>query len=208
MWFFNRYEHKELLEQYLKSQWGPTLPTPYLNSEPFYQEILKEAAPYIAGASALDVGSALGRLVFEYEKLGAKRAVGIDTSKQFIRYCATRKTPGTEFVVGDILKSPFPPHSFSFISCVNVIDRVSNPKLLVEKLHDLLVVNGVLLLVDPFDWELSSTPQKFRVSHMTELVTQQWQVLKERGDLSYTTPIGAGERTYRCELVLLQKRTV
>jgi SAM-dependent methyltransferase len=205
--FFNRYERKELLEQYIKTQYGPAQNPPYLKSEPFYQTIVDEVKEYIPGASVLDVGCALGRMVFEYEKLGAKRAVGIDTSKQFIRYANTRKTgEQVEFILGDIMKAPLPPRSFKFISCINVIDRVKNPPKLLETLHELLAFDGVLLLVDPYDWDLSPTLKEFRVDDMKTLINaDKWQLIRERRNIEYTTPIAEGEKSYQAHLVLVKK---
>lgn len=204
--FFGRYERKELLEQYLKTQWGPTLAEPYLKSENFYQEILQEARPYMRGAVALDVGCALGRLVFEYEKLGARRSVGIDTSRRFIQFCSERMAgESVEFIRGDITQATFEENSFQFISCINVIDRVKNPQQLIDRLYELLSSGGVLLLIDPYDWELSKTPKRFRTDDMKKLLDGRWKIVRERHDIAYITPVGGGDRSYRCHMLILKK---
>jgi SAM-dependent methyltransferase len=206
--FFDRYESDALLRQYIRAQYGPMQPTPYLASERFYRTILDEARPYLGDATALDVGCALGRLVFEYEKAGAKKSVGIDTSQRFIQFCNDRKAKESraEFIRGDVVRAPLQENSFDFISCINVVDRVKNPQKLVDKLYALLSSGGILLLVDPYDWERSNTPKKFRVSDMKELLQEgKWELLKEQKSIEYVTPISdTEERTYSCHLLIVK----
>ena len=204
--FFDRYESKDVLEQYIKTQYGTLLKEPYLKSESFYQEILSEATAYVQNAVALDAGCALGRLVFEYEKLGAERSIGIDTSRQFIRYCEERKTQRTEFVCGDIVHAKFQKESFDFISAINLVDRVKSPQRLVETFGTLLKSGGVLLLADPYDWQLSPAPAMLHVGDMKELCGDSWEVIRERRDVEYITPVGGGqERIYREHVLVLRK---
>lgn len=80
-----------MLRNYIRSSYGAFLAEPYMKAESFYAALVEEARPYVAGAAALDAGCALGRLVFEYEKMGAGRACGNDTSRQFIGFCESLK---------------------------------------------------------------------------------------------------------------------
>ncbi len=207
----NKYEKDYILRNYILSQYGPFLKKPYYGSESFYQKIIEESVPYINNESEiLDAGCATGRLVFEYEKLGAKRSIGIDTSKKFIKFCNFKKMEmdsGAEFVCANILKSGLQDASFDFISCLNVIDRVPDPQMMINKLHSLLKQNSALLLVDPYDWEFSPAPKEFHVNDMNLLLDpNMWTIKKEIQNIKYTIPVdGHNNREYICHLVIAQK---
>lgn len=218
----NRYERAELLENYLRSQYGPFLKeNPYFKSENFYQTILSIASEYIdANTSALDIGCATGRLVFEYEKLGTAQSVGLDSSKRFIDCCKQiqkglepinfKITPNTKtnFIHADIFSETLKRESFSFISCINVIDRVLDPKALIHKIHEILNKNGVLLLVDPYDWARSPTPKKSHITDMKLLLDQNlWTIAKELKNIEYTLPISSSRNAeYQCHLIVAKKK--
>lgn len=219
------YERESQLKKYIRSQYGPFLKDKkYYQSENFYQKIIQESKPYISSKTvALDIGCATGRIVFEYAKLGAKKVCGIDTSSNFIQFCDLIKNEekndlfsiafepsilrNTEFMCRDITEYPLPPGSFTFISCINVIDRALNPQLLIEKLYDLLPVGGIVLLVDPYDWNLSPAPRRYHVNDMKLFLSrEQWSLEKEIFDVPYTVPLSAHtNREYKCHFVIAKK---
>lgn len=218
----NKYESGILLNNYVRSQYGPFLKTNiFLPSENFYQLIIKEAASFIFfNAAVLDAGCATGRLVFEFEKMGAKKSVGIDTSKQFIDFCNLVKSRGFEllnfkalsseavFLCADVLESKFEENSFDLISCINLLDRVISPKTLIDLLYLYLKPQGALLLVDPYDWELSPAPKNLHVPDMKDLLNnEKWEVKKEIRDIKYTIPLNDfANRDYSCHMVIVKKR--
>ncbi len=220
----NRYETPELLTQYIRSQYGPFLRKEHhFESEPFYQRILEESLPYLSHTSSiLDVGCATGRMVFEYAER-TNSSTGIDSSKTFIDFCTTfRKTSLPEnilfpfsdlalqnarFIHGDIYTYPFSKETFSFISCVNILDRVENPYELLDHLHTLLLKDGVLLLVTPYDWELSPANEYFHMNDMHACIDEnKWHTEKEIDDLHYVIPTEtAPHKRYTCHLLILKK---
>lgn len=204
-----RYEDPALLEQYIRSQYGSfVLENPYTKSEGFYQSLIAEAASYLhANTLACDIGCSVGRLSFEWAKI-AKQTTGIDSSGQFIAFCESmRQQEAVRFICADALTYAFVAESFDFISCINVIDRVGNPQLLVDIMGNVLVQGGTVMLVDPYDWALSPTPKKMRISDIKHLLTEEtWNVKKETW-LDYTVPIShTKDREYRCHLVIAEKR--
>ncbi len=221
--FGDRYEEKSLLQEYLRSQYGPFLKAvpKYEKSELFYKTLLAEAKPYIKSESdVLDIGCALGRMVFEYEKMGAGSACGIDSSRQFIAE-ANRIKNGeeegleypvpphsvTEFIQADASKLSFPDGFFSLISCINVLDRVKDPSLLALEMQRLLKRGGALLISMPYDWERSLSSRKFHVKDVKTFFPEKfWRLEKETRDVPYTVPIGKKfDRTYLCHALLLKK---
>lgn len=216
--FPSRYESPEVLKSYIRSQYGFFLKeNPYTLSEDFYKKIISESAPYLNPSSlALDVGCATGRLVFEYEKIGVKKAFGVDSSKLFIDFCNlvksgkkvtdfhTVRTSKAEFVRSDVLDLKFKIEPMDFISCINVIDRVSNPQGLVDALYTILKPGGILLLVDPYDWEMSPAPKKSHVRDMRFLLEgSRWGIEKEVRNIEYVVPISSSEnKRYLCHLII------
>ena len=192
----------------------------YDKSESFYKKILSESSPFLNNTSkVLDVGCGLGRLVFEYEKLGVKESFGIDSSRQFINFCRRIKNGKTNisynikqdsicrFEHEDILKSNLKNNSFNFISCINVVDRVNDPLLLLKQLHRILDKEGFLCLVTPYDWEFSHAPVGSRFDDIKQvLVVGEWQIEKELYDIPYTVPFSRKiDKTYNCHLLIVRK---
>lgn len=210
-----------MLENYLRAQYGPFLPNPYLTSESFYTQLVDEAKRFITERSfVLDVGCATGRLVFEFEKQGARESVGIDTSVRFIDFCNLLKSgksaivyevpenSTSQFICDDIFTTrQIMPHSFDFISSINIIDRVHNPELFISTLHALLKEGGVLMLVDPYHWSLSPAPTRLHVNDMKDLLQlDRWSILDEK-KLPFTMPLSASsEIHYECHLVVALKK--
>lgn len=215
---FKRYEDPSLLEQYIRSQYGPFLRSPYDKSESFYRAIISESAPYLHPNSiAWDVGCGVGRLAFEWSKL-AKQTTGIDSSKKFIAFCKSIRqhefvryeidpTHEPTFICADVLAYSFKAGSVDFVSCINVIDRVAHPQRLAETLGKALAPDGTLVLSTPYDWELSPAVRSERVSDIKQLLNEgEWNVKKALW-LDYTIPISNTEdRTYRCHTVIAQKK--
>jgi len=203
--FKPRYETARMLAYYQQAQYG---------HQDFYEKISIAIKPYVSGSTrALDVGCAMGRMVFEFAKLGVVEPYGIDRSKAFIERANQIKNErgqtSVKFIQGDIFKYHFAHHSFDVVSCINVIDRVANPSLLVEKIFRLTKPRGVILLVDPYDWEFSPTPKKLHVSDMKDLLPpSQWSIEKEMRDIQFVMPISPKQhRTYLCHLIIGRIRT-
>jgi 2-polyprenyl-3-methyl-5-hydroxy-6-metoxy-1,4-benzoquinol methylase len=212
-----RYEEKYILKEYIQSQYGIfKKKNKYFDSETFYQKIISEARPYLDTTThLLDVGCATGRLVFEFEKLGVQSCTGIDKSKLFINFCHAVQngltklsfeptTPSKSiFLNEDIFKPTIPSSYFNFISCINVLDRVDDPKKLISKLHELLSISGVVLISTPYDWALSPASVDKRISDITPLLNLDlWSIEKEIHNVAYVIP----GKTYNCHFLILKKR--
>jgi len=216
--FPSRYETSQMLTNYIVAQWGHYIvDNPQYISEDFYAEIIKEAKKYIqADSVVLDVGCATGRLVFEYEKLGVRSVVGIDASSKLIDFCKRVQNKQAReisysfdsrvstFIEGDVAVINFK-QLFYFISCINVIDRIENPILLVNKCADLLKKGGVALFVSPYDWDFSPAPEYFHVSDMKNLFDlKSWEIIEEKW-LPLNMPIEKTAKLYNCHLVVARK---
>lgn len=70
-------------------------------------------------------------------------------------------------VVGDATALPFRDECFDAVSCLVVLEHISEPKELLRESYRVLRQGGVLLLVTPFLWEFHSCPADFfRYTHV------------------------------------------
>lgn len=219
--FPSRYESREMLDYYLEAQYGPYLAEGPTNEfESFYQDVLSFARPYITeGTRTLDIGCATGRQVFEYAKLGAV-STGTDLSQRFIDACNAIKNGeqkevryylpadgSTSFLKDDISRTKLPEASFEFISCLNLIDRVPDPQLVLAAIEKLLVRGGVALLTDPYDWWLSPAPKRLHTDSMKSWFDENvWDIIEETL-IPFRVPVSRNRiREYRCHLLIVRKK--
>ncbi len=140
----------------------------------------------VKAGRALDLGSAVGRSSFELAQ-EVPEVVGIDFSKSFIRAArvlarrgslrfrlkleggisrpATVRVPAgkfrkhVRFQSGDALRLP-PLGKFDLVLAANLVDRVKDPKKLLQKvLPGLVRPGGLLLLTSPYTWSEEFTPR-------------------------------------------------
>lgn len=218
-----RYESDGVLKNYIRSQYGPFLKrNPYYDSESFYQKILLEIQPYIKdNMKVLDVGCATGRVSFELASLGDVVCTGTDQSKKFIEFSnkfrnfgvkrinfPKRKVGSVNFIVDDILDTKLNNNDYDIIVCINIFDRVDNPPKLFEVLYGLLKNNGILLIVDPYDWSMSLAPKELQFNDMKLFLDNKlWSLERELKDLDYSIPMNYWKNwSYICHLLIARKK--
>ena len=140
----------------------------------------------IRARRALDLGCAVGRSSLELARK-VPEVVGIDFSKAFIAAARTLASTGVysfrlneegnrtrparavapsrkirkrvHFQTGDALRLPAL-GTFDLLLAANLLDRVKNPKRLLQKvLPKLIRPRGLLLLTSPYTWSEEFTPQ-------------------------------------------------
>jgi len=94
----------------------------------------------------LDVGAATGLLLEEAEKLGWY-AVGVEPSKWAARVASEEH--GLQVHCGTLDNCPFEKKSFDFITAVDVLEHVSDPRGLLEEFHNWLKPDGIACVVTP-----------------------------------------------------------
>lgn len=210
-----------MLDYYTQAQYGPFLKkSPTDSFEDFYQSVVTIARECIdSDTRALDIGCATGRLVFEYASLGALKACGTETSDAFIHFCESLEkgavaevtypipSAGIEFMKDDICRSDLPNASFDFISCLNVLDRVTNPTAALASIERIITPGGILLFADPYDWELSPAPKALHITDIKNVLHGgTWEICNEKR-LVYKIPTGKNSfRDYDCHLIVARKR--
>ncbi len=183
----NIYETRRLLDEYLLFHYGSAeevLPWSFGPKEALgfavrtVRELIDESAE---PGMALDLGCAVGRSSFELAWLGYD-VTGIDYSQAFVdaarhlaagervkyermeevacRTALVAQMPRTEirFEQGDAMDLRPDLGSFDVVHAANLLCRLSEPQLLIERLPQLVRPGGQLLLTTPCTWLADFTP--------------------------------------------------
>jgi SAM-dependent methyltransferase len=148
-----------------------------------------------AAPVALDLGCGLGRMTAELARHGAERVIGMDLSLRMVkeanRLLVRPREEGARdvhlnlvagwtlpvrleldwrfeniaFVGGNAERIPLGDEQVDFVLCLNLIDRVTRPRLAVSEMARVLKPHGRLLISDPYHWD-SSTPEANRTADM------------------------------------------
>jgi 2-polyprenyl-3-methyl-5-hydroxy-6-metoxy-1,4-benzoquinol methylase len=110
------------------------------------KHLLKLGRPIEGSPCLLDVGAATGLLLQEAEKLGW-RASGVEPSE----WAATvaKEEYGLDVHCGTLEDAPYESGEFDFVTAVDVVEHVADPRGLLEAMRDSLKPTGVLCLVTP-----------------------------------------------------------
>ena len=177
-------------------------------TEEFYQQMLDLCRPYVQNQTlVLDVGCGPGRMTAELARLGARLVVGLDRSPRMVAEAArilgatgpipvalnlvgagsvtaTLQLPWTvknyDLVVGDVEHLPLQDQAVDLITCLNLLDRVAHPAVMVGEFGRVLRPGGHLLIADPYHWDEKYTPRPEWVEDMVTLFdTPSWQRMQE-----------------------------
>lgn len=97
----------------------------------------------------LDVGSHSGKFTYEISKALPKTKIyGIDISKDAIEY-ASIKYKNVSFKVAEAESLPFKNNFFDFVTCLEVIEHIQNPKLVITEIRRVLKKGGDVLFLVP-----------------------------------------------------------
>jgi 2-polyprenyl-3-methyl-5-hydroxy-6-metoxy-1,4-benzoquinol methylase len=111
----------------------------------FRRRVEKLVFPFMGKGRMLDVGCSSGARMTSMKALGWEVS-GIEFSEEVARIA--RKEHERVFA-GDILAAPFPGHSFDLVTCYHVLEHVTNPRAVLEKMISWLAPGGRLVLEMP-----------------------------------------------------------
>ncbi len=150
-------------------------------SEPFYVRVSEMARHFSPDdGQFLDVGCGVGRTTADIAiRLPASTVYGLDPSREMIKWARRLVIDGKTFVFQrhkyrglglknvileegylDGIINEFGHDSFDGISSVNVLDRVEDPPEMLDSMSLLLRPHGTLLVVNAFDYEDITPPDK------------------------------------------------
>ncbi len=188
----DKYELNTVVGAYLWSQFGDLHP----EDDAMRAETVKPSNAYAQwgnlfsyeGSPFLDVGCAVGRLVFEAASQG-NVAIGVDLSRAFIEAARMIARTGridtrltvegeltrpfslelperfrvnhVEFIIADALALPFRSDLFGGLASLNILDKVPLPLRHLEELSRVGRHKGCELVVsDPYSWSCDVTARK------------------------------------------------
>lgn len=114
-----------------------------------FRKILKRMRKLGSGGDAprlLDVGAATGLLLQEAERLGW-RASGVEPSQWAAK--VAKEEYGLDVHCGTLQDSPFENEEFDFVTAVDVIEHVADPRGLLVDMRERLAPGGILCVVTP-----------------------------------------------------------
>lgn len=122
-----------------KMQGGKNTKHTFLEKPAMYKMI-----PNIKGKSVLCIGCGTGEECQHIKSLGAKRVVGIDISKERVKFLK-EKNPNMEFYAMDMEKLNFPSNSFDFIYSSLALHYSKDWTKILGKVSKMLKKNGAFL---------------------------------------------------------------
>lgn len=185
--------------------------------ELFYQSLLNAALPYLRNNSVvLDIGCGTGRLTGELARRGVLFAIGLDYSpamavkasnvirgeqgKPFnliVRSSRMRLHEASilawglencAFAIADAHVIPIPQQSFDFVTCVNLLHRVKDPKRVIQEICRVIKKGGILLVSNSYDWDDEYTPPELWFDDFLEqLDPSLWKMESEIDGVPYLT---------------------
>ena len=181
----DRYEENDMLSSYCWTHYGDLLDETEANDAYSYWG---SNISLPGGGLALDAGCSLGRFTFEMSRK-SDFVIGIDLSESFVRHARklmldksmnfplitegrlfenrlirlpeSFDTNKVEFIVGDALALPFSKKSFSFVSSLNLLDKLPRPLDHLKEINRVAKINGAeFLFSDPFSWSVEAAEEK------------------------------------------------
>ena len=105
-------------------------------------------------------------------------------------------------------KLSFKSEEFDVIICLNVIDRVTHPRRLLNSISRVLKKDGIALVATPYDWGDDYTPVKNRISNIKQYFTnKKWEILFEQQYLPFVLFFNVRRKEYyRDHLLVVRKK--
>ncbi len=115
-------------------------------------EILIKKMPITKGNRILDVGCGTGDNLKLLGEFG--QTYGVDTEPIAIKICKGKKLRNISLVKPDS-QLPFPDHYFKLVTCLDVLEHVTNDEGLLKEMHRVTKSNGKIIIfvpMFPFLW--------------------------------------------------------
>ena len=181
----DRYEENDMLSSYCWAHYGDFLNETGANDA---YSCWGSNISMSGGGLALDLGCSVGRFTFEMSRK-SDFVIGLDLSESFVRHARklmldkslkfplitegrlfehrlirlpeTFDTNRVEFIVGDALALPFSKKSFSFVSSLNLLDKLPRPLDHLKEINRVAKTKGAeFLFSDPFSWSVAAAEEK------------------------------------------------
>ena len=180
------YDRPDFLQAYLWTHFADLSPTPLDDDGAPQGDYFAKLASQPAEGFAVDVGCNVGRATFDLAA-NAEFVLGVERSFEAVKRAREIARTGrvafhlkdegdrgryvdldakeivrenVEFICADATSLPLGPGTVDTLLTANLIDRLADPDLYLERAHRLLVDGGSLVLTAPFTWRAESTPRE------------------------------------------------
>jgi len=137
---------------------------------------IQEIKKRISKGKTLDVGCGSGVLCREINK---NMVVGMDISRNAIKYCNSKKTNSEFYIVASAFHLPFKKNAFENVVCSEVIEHVSSPEKVLDEMSFCLAKGGRQIITTPnygislwifyeFVWDLFGKGRNYRFQHISK----------------------------------------
>lgn len=170
------------------------------------RNLVKQFIPSHKKLKILDIGCGTGKLMEELGRYG--EVYGVDASQEAINFCRQRH-------LGHLYKSKFPQISpklhkkrFDLITCLDVIEHISDDKKAMQRISQLLKPNGKLIITVPaYSWlfsywdKISGHHRRYSISRLLALLNHNdFRIVKISYLYSFLLPIAIPFRFIRHQL--------
>jgi SAM-dependent methyltransferase len=142
------------------------------------------AAQFVAGKRVLDAGCGPGYGSAMLARAGAMLVTGIDLDEATIEAARPNMPAGVELTVGDLASLPLDDGSFDVVVCLEAIEHVRDPQVVLDELRRILAPAGVLVLSTPNrDVVLPGNPyhvHEYAPDELEATISRQFAVVKVR----------------------------
>lgn len=146
----------------------------------YYEHLLRYhfSTQFAKKRNALDLGSGVGYGTRMLKGMGAKRAVGIDLSKESIQYAKKKyQSPGIEYVTGDVEKLPDLGGKFGLVVAFELFEHLAHHDLFLKNVKSVLEKKGIFTVSTPNKLTYFNKENPF---HINELYPDEFKkVLKK-----------------------------
>ncbi len=108
------------------------------------KSVVLDLAGDVEHTLVLDCGCGTGRFADLFEQRGA-RVVGMDTSENMIKI-TKKKVPSAEFIIGDMLNTPFKERQFDIVVCSQVLTHLHEYKKPLLEMKRIIKENGTIII--------------------------------------------------------------
>ena len=138
----------------------------YQNSQSsqFYSEIKKNLDHIPPSDLLLEYGCSIGTMTSSLAQ-SHSMVFGVDRSFPALKYAKRLHKDNLDYILADILSSPFGKLSFDVILALNVLELVE-PQSLLEKVSE-QITSGIFVISDPYDFKRGSNSVKKPLDEIT-----------------------------------------
>ena len=113
--------------------------------------VIQQALAHRGGGVLLDIGCGSGVQVAELQRAAAGTAIGIDISRNALRYAQGKQIPGASFIQADVRHLPIRDSCIDRAVSAEIIEHLPRPEELLGEIRRVLKPGGEVVITTPND---------------------------------------------------------